>query len=412
MKIGYACTPLLLHYKTTRKFQLKYYSDDILIEYISKNLSDLKNILIYNNSVNIKLFRISSDVIPFASHPINKFNWSNYFKSELLSIGDYIKENHMRVSMHPGQYTVLNSFDDDIVNRSILDLYYQTFFLDSLGLNETHKIILHIGGVYGDKGAAINRFINNYAKLDINIKNRLIIENDERSYSIDDVLLIGTTSKIPVIFDNLHNICFGDNNYNLKEILNRVKSTWKDSDGNIKVHYSQQDQNKKIGSHSKTIIVSDFLNYYNQLKDFNLDIMLEVKDKNVSTIKISNVINELNGKISIDTLYNELENYKLLILSYGNNCLLNAIKIIETQNSFIDFYEYTDNLIFSCEIPPFYKSSLDKAFIEMEKSLNSKEINHFYKLYREDKYICAKEYLFKLATRYDLPIYKTYYFNY
>lgn len=411
MKIGYACTPLLLPFKTTRRFQLKYYSEDILIKYIKENLDDLKNILIYNNSVSIKLFRISSDIIPFGSHYINTFNWSEYFKDELLSIGTYIKENNMRVSMHPGQYTVLNSPDNEIVKRSILDLSYQAKFLDSLGLNKMHKLILHIGGVYGDKPAAINRFINTFLNLDNNIKKRLIIENDEKNYSIDEVLLIGTICKIPVVFDNFHNICFADNIYTLKEILTRVKATWPLDDGNIKVHYSQQNSSKKKGSHSQTIIVLDFLNYYNNVKNFDLDIMLEVKDKNVSTIKILNVINELNGTVSIDELYNELDRYKLIILSYGEDCLSKAVSILETQNSFIDLYSYIDTLLLSNQTPPFYNYSLNRAFKEMKESLIPKEISHFNKLYKENKYIGAKEYLFKLALRYNLPIYKSYYFN-
>lgn len=131
MKIGYACTPLSTSLKTTRKFTLSSYNEDILKTTISHNLLDLYKILEFNNKLGIKLFRISSDIIPFGSHSINTFNWSQYFSDELKSIGEFIKKNNLRVSMHPGQYTVLNSTNDEIVHKAIEDLNYHTSLLDS-----------------------------------------------------------------------------------------------------------------------------------------------------------------------------------------------------------------------------------------------------------------------------------------
>ena len=144
MKIGYACTPLSTSLKTTRKFALTSYNEELLKTTISRNLLDLYKILEFNNKLGIKLFRISSNIIPFGSHSINTFNWPEYFSDELKSIGEFIKKNNLRVSMHPGQYTVLNSPNDEIVHKAIEDLNYHTSLLDSMGLNAEHKIILHV----------------------------------------------------------------------------------------------------------------------------------------------------------------------------------------------------------------------------------------------------------------------------
>ena len=92
MKIGYACTPLSIPLRTTRKFTLNSYNEEILKATISDNLLDLYKILEFNNKIGIKLFRISSNIIPFGSHSINTFNWSKYFSNELKSIGDFIKK--------------------------------------------------------------------------------------------------------------------------------------------------------------------------------------------------------------------------------------------------------------------------------------------------------------------------------
>lgn len=142
--------------------------------------------------------------------------------------------------MHPGQYTVINSPNKEVVFKSIKDLQYHCDFLDSLGVDYTNKLILHIGGVYNDKKAAKLRFIENFNSLPSSVKNRLVIENDEKNFSLNDVLEISHLINVPVVFDNLHNFCYGDNNYTTKEIYEKVLKTWKPKDGTMKVHYSQQ----------------------------------------------------------------------------------------------------------------------------------------------------------------------------
>jgi len=204
MNIGFACLSIGVYhndYKTIRKDNL---TDPKLIEIIKYNLESLTHIIDYNIKNNLKLFRISSDLIPFGSSPLNQLEWGVIFKDKFKELSRKIKDNQIRVSMHPGQYTVLNSPDEGVVDRSIQDLIYHAKVLDCLETNSTSKIILHIGGVYGDKKSAITRFLNNYQRLPQNVKNRLIIENDERSYNIADVLEISRSLNIPVVFDNLH----------------------------------------------------------------------------------------------------------------------------------------------------------------------------------------------------------------
>jgi len=96
---------------------------------------------------------------------------------------------NIRGSMHPGQYTVLNSPNEEVVEKSIMDLEYHCKFLDSLGVDYSNKIILHVGGVYGDKISAMERFKHNFNRLSNSLKKRLVIENDDKSYTIEDVLI-------------------------------------------------------------------------------------------------------------------------------------------------------------------------------------------------------------------------------
>ncbi len=289
---------------------LKNASEENLLSIIEHNLNSLDGIIDYNIENNIKLFRISSGIIPFGSSPANNLPWWDLFQEKLSAIGSKINDSSMRVSMHPGQYTVLNSPREEVVVNAVKDLEYHTAFLDSLNVSKESKIILHVGGVYGDKNEAINRFIENYKVLDKKIKNRLVIENDDKSYTIEEVLPISRILNIPVIYDNLHNQVLPadiikDDKYWIKE----VNKTWAKEDGLQKIHYSQQDPIKREGAHSFTITLSEFMDFKSKLEG-DLDIMLEVKDKNLSAIKCIHALEKNN----IKTLEIQWSKYKYSIL--------------------------------------------------------------------------------------------------
>jgi len=285
MNIGYACLTYDVPGTKLRTCMMKNAAPDVLRSLIQSNLAALNNILDYNLQNGIKLFRISSDTIPFGSHPVNTLKWWDEFHNQLQELGHKALTQGIRLSMHPGQYTVLNSPDPAVVERAVEDLRYHGRFLDALGLGAEHKIILHVGGIYGDKPAAVKRFIQQYRSLDPHIHRRLVIENDDRQYSIADVLSICETEAIPVVFDNLHHQVNSDNSRSEMEWIAACKSSWKAGDGPQKLHYSQQDHSKRAGSHSATIDVAGFLQFYARLPARDVDIMLEVKDKNLSAIK-------------------------------------------------------------------------------------------------------------------------------
>lgn len=156
-------------------FRLASYSESRLIQTIRGNLTHLIQILEYNKNHGILFFRIRSDLIPFASHSICKLNWFELFQSEFEQIGIFIRKLGIRVSIHPDQFVILNSPNHTIIENRIRELKYHCKVLDAMELDETAKVQIHVGGVYGNKIEALTRFAS--CILDNAIRRRLVIEN-------------------------------------------------------------------------------------------------------------------------------------------------------------------------------------------------------------------------------------------
>ena len=289
MSIGYACLNIGTPNTNIRSVMQRNANPEKLTEVTAHNLAALEKMIDYNRKNNIRLFRISSDLIPFGSSPVNALPWWYIHAEAFQHIGAKIRKSGMRVSFHPGQYTVLNSPDEDVVARAILDLAYHAKILECLGVDNQHKIVLHVGGIYGDKKEALQLFEQNFRRLPEAVRNRLIIENDDRLYNIEEVLEMAHRLQIPAVYDNLHHaINPPPTGKDDRHWIAEAAKTWKASDGNQKIHYSQQAPGKRPGAHTDTIDLKTFLSFHEQLEDKQIDIMLEVKDKNLSAIKCQN----------------------------------------------------------------------------------------------------------------------------
>lgn len=314
MNIGYACLAIAVPGTALKSCTLKNADTDRLLSLIASNLDALEKLIDYNARSGIKLFRISSDLIPFGSSAAFHLPWQSIYAQKLSDIGRRIAHAGMRVSMHPGQYTVLNSPDDSVAERAVDDLRYHASVLDSLGLGCEHKIILHLGGVYGDKKAAQRRFLSRYAALEPAIQSRLVLENDDKLFHIVDVLDTAAAGGIPVVYDTLHNaVNPADARRSDLDWIKLCRATWRERDGAPKIHYSQQAPQKKAGAHSNSIGIDAFLAFYGQLSDIDVDIMLEVKDKNLSALKCMHCVSNRG----IGALEIEWARYKYAVLEHS-----------------------------------------------------------------------------------------------
>ena len=261
-----------------------------LRELIATNLSNQERVLRFNLAHGIQLYRLSSDLIPFASHPINQLAWWDEHRAQLRALARIARKGRMRLSMHPGQYTTLSAKNPSIVAAAVADLEWHTRLLDELGTGASGKIVIHLGGLYGEgKAAAIERFASTVETLPRRIRRRLVIENDEWLFTAEDVLDASGVTGLPVVFDWLHhraNPGSARSPAHAGGVVQRCFATWKAADGIPKIHLSSQARGKRKGSHGDWIRPADLLAFARVAPQQPWDCMLEAKQKDLALFRL------------------------------------------------------------------------------------------------------------------------------
>ena len=298
--MGYACINMNLSKSkprvTTNRSMIKRTFTEKGLPYASEltlqNCKDLLTILKWNNDNGFDFFRMSSDIIPWASE-YNICDLPDYdeIKSVLKECGDFATDNNIRITTHPGPFNVLTSPHPHVVDNCIKDLSIHGEVMDMMGLSRTpyNKINIHIGGVYGDKVSAMDRFCKNFHRLPNSVKSRLTVENDDKAsmYSVVDLYegvykVIG----IPIVFD-YHHHRFNTGGLSEEDALEVAISTWVDIVP--VVHYSEsrniEQENDKIRPQAHSDYVYDYIDTYSN----RVDIMVEAKAKELAVLKYKEV---------------------------------------------------------------------------------------------------------------------------
>jgi UV DNA damage endonuclease len=297
IRIGYACINTELRdydVFTSRSLILKTATSkgiDYVKQLALENIDDLFKILIFNEAHGIRFYRISSNMLPHLSNP--KFEFGNYdldfIKNKLKIIGSYAKNHSHRLTAHPSQYVQLGSPNENVYKQSIVDLENHVKLFKAMNLNPTDGsvLIIHGGGTFGNKQAALERWEQNYLKLPTDIQEYIVLENDENNYNPTDLLPICEKLNIPFCLDIFHNRVSKDRIPITKNLIKRIFATWLKRGLIPKIHVSEQQVGLRRGAHSKTLNrLPLYLLRLSTMFKTPLDIMLEVKDKEVSVFKI------------------------------------------------------------------------------------------------------------------------------
>ena len=255
------------------------------------NLEDLLKMIEWNEENGIRVFRLSSEMFQHKTNPKVPDYDFNFAKNHLKKISQLAKKYGHRLTFHPGQFNNLGTPHEKTLKMTIADLDYHSSVLDIMDLDYNSVMVIHGGGIYGEKEKTIMRWVHNYINLPNKIKNRLVLENCEKCYSIIDCLKMSKLCGVPIVFDTHHFECykllhpdekFEEASYYIPDIL----ETWLKKGIKPKFHVSEQGSGK-TGHHSDYIeILPDYLLEIPQKYNTNIDIMIEAKMKELSIEKL------------------------------------------------------------------------------------------------------------------------------
>jgi UV DNA damage endonuclease len=272
--------------------------------HLRTSLEYLRAILEYCDRHDIRMYRMATGLAPYASHPeLTQFHGqAEECAPELADIGSLARKLGVRLSTHPGQYTVLNSEDGDVRSAAAAELEVQAALLDAMGLPAESVVVLHVGGVAGGVAAGSDRFLRGLDELSDAAKARLVVENDDRLYALSDVLPLAERAGLRVVWDLLHHRCHDPAGIPDGEALRLALDTWPDH-VRPKIHFSSPrldvgERKRRVGRRVERSVVvpqprahADLVDaigfeYFLREARRDFDVMLEAKAKDVALLRL------------------------------------------------------------------------------------------------------------------------------
>ena len=234
MRLGFVVKPLArpeLKSHDSRRWQNQ--------PHLSVSLAYLRDVFTYLDAAHIGMYRMSSDLAPYATHPdMPQFHHQvEACAAELAEIGALAARLRLRLSFHPSQHVVLNSPAEDLVEKSAADLIVQGAILDGMSLGPEAVVVTHMGGVYGDRESARSRFVSAFEHLPEAAQRRLVLENDDVRFGVTDTLWVHERTGIPLVFDNLHHRLNNPGGWPAREALAACLAAWPQG-VRPKIHFS------------------------------------------------------------------------------------------------------------------------------------------------------------------------------
>ncbi|WP_057767989.1 UV DNA damage repair endonuclease UvsE [Cytobacillus praedii] len=262
----------------------------------AQNIYNTKRILYYNLANEIELYRFSSSLVPLATHPEVMWDFVTPFKTEWEELGQIVKQLKLRPSFHPNQFTLFTSYKEEVTANSIKDMEYHYTMLQAMGILEQAIINIHIGGAYGDKETALNRFHENITNLPNQIKNITTLENDDKTFNVEETLRTCEKENMPMILDYHHHLA-NKGGVDLSIYLQRIFNTWEQTNLLPKVHLSSPKSEGAFRSHADYVSKEFVLPFLKMVKEINMDIdiMIEAKMKNLAMQRLVEEIASIRG---------------------------------------------------------------------------------------------------------------------
>ena len=281
--------------------------------HLKVSLEYVDAILDYCARHDIRMYRMSSDLAPYATHPdMPRFHGMvAESDAELAAFGAKARSLGIRLSFHPSQFVLINAPDPEIVRKSVNDLASQAEMLDRMGLGPEAVLVTHVGGVYDDREGARTRWVEEWHRLPTHVRARLVLENDDLRFSAADTQWIHERTGVPLIFDHQHHLCFNPEGQSMGDAFRAAMRSWPDG-VRPKMHFSSprtemrevKRKDRKTGKpktvlqppiwtgHADFVHPFEFIGFLREAWDANgalgFDVMLECKVKDLGLLRLRN----------------------------------------------------------------------------------------------------------------------------
>lgn len=268
---------------------------DLLRKVLKQNLAATRRILCYNRTHQIRLYRITSKLVPLATHPAAAgWDYIAEFSEEFAELGRLAREGTCRLTAHPDHRTILNSPKPEILAAALRDLDYHDAVFRALGYPPEPQLVLHAGRIYKNKKQSSDRFCRQFSALPTRIRQRIMLENDDKAYAASDVLALCKTVGAPMLLDVHHHYCL-NNAEKLSKLWPDIVSTW---GGHLpKIHISSPKSEKHPRNHADMINVQSLLPFLTAASklDHDVDVMVEAKGKDRALFALLNDLERIPG---------------------------------------------------------------------------------------------------------------------
>ncbi|OOE14769.1 UV DNA damage repair endonuclease UvsE [Fictibacillus arsenicus] len=267
-----------------------------LLAITKNNLERTLRVLHYCIAHELPLYRMSSSIVPLATHPEAAWDYLKKTKQECKEIEKLVKKYNLRTSMHPNQFTLFTSPRPEVTVNAVKDMQYHYDLLKGMGIEDRSYINIHVGGAYGDKKTALERFNDNIKMLPPDVKSRMTLENDDKTFTTEETLEVCEKEGVPLMFD-YHHYKANPGDTPLEELLPRFVQTWKNTGRPPKVHLSSPKDEKAYRSHHDFVSLDYVLPFFKMVSAFTdeLDVMIEAKQKDRAALQLISELEKVRG---------------------------------------------------------------------------------------------------------------------
>lgn len=253
-----------------------------------ENLNNTLRLLKHNRAHEIRFYRFSSKLIPLIGHQeLGDWDPIPSLRPDFQAVGDYVKEHEMRVGFHPDHFTVLSTPKADILRTSIEDLVRHDRMLDAMGLDRGAKLNIHIGGAYGNRETTFERFIAQFEQVPADVRDRIILENDDKTFTAKETLEACRLLGLPMTLD-LHHDQVNPSPESPLELWPSIVRTWEGQSHPPKIHVSSPKSESDPRGHADYVESKELLRFFKEIAPITpaLDVMIEAKKKDDALFRL------------------------------------------------------------------------------------------------------------------------------